>query len=163
MPKRHPFDEAYSTGIDRAVPPSQRRQLTGPRSTRRRRPQRPPPGHPGPGHGSPDGALALGGSVIGASGSLAKGWVVVSGDHIVEVRVTKPSGIPAIATGGVILPGLHRPARPPGVQRLRAVGAAEDLHQPRSWRASDEYAALVKDAVDELTKDGKSAVGQERR
>ena len=33
MPKRHPFDEAYSTGIDRAVPPSQRRQLTGPRST----------------------------------------------------------------------------------------------------------------------------------
>ena len=44
--------------------------------------------------------------MIGANGSLAKGWVVVSGDHIVEVRVTKPSGVPAIATGGVILPGL---------------------------------------------------------
>ena len=50
--------------------------------------------------------VALGGTVVRPDRAMAKGWVVVDGDHIVDIRTKKPAGVTCIDTGGVILPGL---------------------------------------------------------
>jgi 5-methylthioadenosine/S-adenosylhomocysteine deaminase len=95
--------------------------------------------------------------VIKADGSLAKGWVVVAGDQIAEVRSTKPSGVHAIPTGGVILPGLIDLHGHPEYNVFSAWEPPKTFINRGQWRGSNEYAALVKEPWSRLTKDGTSA------
>jgi hypothetical protein len=99
VPGRDAFDEAYGSGVPRPI-----RRASGAPS--------PPAGQPGAPPPVPAGAdlpeqIALGGSILEPDGSMARGWVVIDGDRITAVRSTKPKDVKhAIATDGVILPGL---------------------------------------------------------
>ncbi len=145
MAKRDAFDEAYGKGIDRAVPTRPAPVRAAPRRAMARA------------AAAPGGAFALGGSVIGPEGSLARGWVVVSGDRIVAVRTTKPKDVTAIVTDGVILPGLIDLHGHPEYNVFSAWEPPKTFINRGQWRDSKEYAALVKEPWSRLTKDGTSA------
>lgn len=147
MPARDAFDEAYDSGVPRAV-----RKTSSPR-------REPPPGGapPGPAGAALTEPTALGGSILLADGTIARGWVVVEGGQIVSVRSTKPRDVRnVISTDGVILPGLidlhghpeynvFAPWEPPKLYINRG-----------QWRDSPEYSKLVKEPWHALTSGGKS-------
>jgi len=140
-----PFDQAYYTGIDRAVRPA---PASDPASRDAAAPS--------------SAALAaepvaLGGSVIRAGGSLARGWIVVEGDRIAEIRTTKPTGMTAIATGGVILPGLIDLHGHPEYNVFSAWEPPKTFINRGQWRDSTEYDVLVKKPWSELTSGGTSS------
>lgn len=149
MAHQDAFDKAYNTGIDRAV-----RRTRGMASAVAGRPHAAP--DPGLAAAMPGEPVALGGAVIKAGGSLAKGWVVIENDRIVEVRSTKPSGVEAIATGGVILPGLIDLHGHPEYNVFSAWEPPKTFINRGQWRDSNEYDALVKTPWGLLTSGGSS-------
>ena len=125
MPARHDaFDEAYGQGVPGALRPAAGGSLGD---------GGPPAGGPTPAGAILAEPVALGGSVLRGDGTMARGWVVVEGERIVSVTSTKPRDVASCDRHRRRDPaGPHRPARPPGVQRLRRVGAAQAIHQPGS-------------------------------
>ena len=103
---KSPFDAAYARGITDELPPPTRR-----------------------GRALPPAPFALHGAVITPEGAWCSGYVTVADGRSTGSAAASPPragardgrGHPARAA---------RPARPPGVQRLRRLGAAEALRQP---------------------------------
>jgi 5-methylthioadenosine/S-adenosylhomocysteine deaminase len=145
MREPDPFEEAYATGVPR--------QVRAPRGSGRV--------HAG-GLADPGAApaasqpVALGGSVITASGTLADGWVVVEGGRIADVRTGKPAGVLAIPTGGVLLPGLIDLHGHPEYNVFSAWEPPKTYINRGQWRGSEEYDALIKTPWSMLTKAGTS-------
>ncbi len=144
MSDQDPFDQAYDTGIDRAVPIAPA-VLAGDVGGQRQ------------GAALRAGPVAFGGSVIQAGGSLARGWVVVEGDRIAEIRTSKPTGMTTVATGGVILPGLIDLHGHPEYNVFSAWEPPKSFINRGQWRNSNEYDVLVKKPWSELTSAGTSA------
>ncbi|MFN2608732.1 MAG: amidohydrolase family protein [Acidimicrobiales bacterium] len=124
-----PFEAAYLAGVPDEVPA---------RAERR------------PGLAAPDG-YALGGCVLTPDVALDPGFVVVGPDGLVaDVTARRPDAVAVWDTAGVILPGLvdlhghpefnvFSPWEPPRLYANRT-----------EWRASPEYAALVRQPQDHL-------------
>lgn len=138
------FDEAYTRGVTRRV-----RHSTAPRG-------RAPGGRPAPRLAAAAQPVALGGVVLTPDVQHAKGWVVVEAGAIAEVRKTKPSGVHAIDTKGVILPGLIDLHGHPEYNVFAAWEPPRFYLNRSGWRQSDEYAAVVKAPWAVLTDDGNS-------
>jgi 5-methylthioadenosine/S-adenosylhomocysteine deaminase len=144
----HPFDVAYRQGLNSAPRPE--------------RATRPPAAFDAPAHppgwtmAVPPEPYALGGTVITPTGTLARGWVLVEGSTIVEVRSTRPSGVQRIQTDGVILPGLIDLHGHPEYNVFAAWEPPRLYTNRMQWRDSPAYAALVKEPWSQLTKDGTS-------
>ena len=157
MARRDPFDEAYSQGVTRAVrrPP----RAAVPRVRDLPLDAGAEAGVPalGAGGAAPE-PVALGGSVLKSDGSLARGWVVVQGGQIISVRSTKPRDVElAIATGGVILPGLIDLHGHPEYNVFAAWEPPKTYINRGRWRDSEEYDQLIKKPWAALTSGGKSA------
>lgn len=159
MAGRDPFDEAYTRGVPRAVRP--------PPASATPRARDLPPRDVGVTGGQPSaetagaavGAeqLALGGSVLKGDGSIARGWIVVEGGQISSVRSTKPRDVDlAIATDGVILPGLIDLHGHPEYNVFGAWEPTQTYINRGRWRDSDEYDQLIKKPWAALTSGGKS-------
>ncbi len=144
MRRDDPFDDAYATGVPQQVRAPRAADQTG------HLPRTPTAAATG------DRPVALGGSVITPSGTLARGWVVVSGDRIVEVRATRPSGMLAVPTGGVLLPGLIDLHGHPEYNVFSAWEPPKTYINRGQWRDSEEYDALIKTPWSRLTKAGTS-------
>ncbi len=139
-----PFDDAYLTGVPSALSSGAGPSSTGGRASvvlQRRA---------GLVANEP---VALGGSLILPTRSVARGWVTVADGVITDITSRKPAGVRAIRTGGVILPGLidlhghpefniFAPWEPPRVFINRG-----------QWRNSPIYRKLVRDPWDQLTGD----------
>src|SRR5262249_6997515 len=149
VPGRDAFDEAYGSGVPRPI-----RRASGAPS--------PPAGRLGPPPPAPAGAdlpeqIAVGGSILEQDGSMARGWVVIDGDRITAVRSTKPKDVEhAIATDGVILPGLIDLHGHPEYNVFAAWEPPKTYINRGQWRGSPEYAQLVKEPWHALTSGGKS-------
>ncbi|TIC88981.1 amidohydrolase [Nocardioides sp. GY 10113] len=160
---RDAFEEAYAAGVPGTLrrPAGRAESRTGPRS---RDDRRPPTGAPPrtvspetPPSLAPTEPTAYGGSILMGDGSLARGWVVVEGDAIAEVRSTKPRTVEhAIATEGVILPGLIDLHGHPEYNVFAAWEPPRTYINRGQWRGSDEYAGLVKEPWAALTHGGAS-------
>lgn len=138
MTRTDPFDEAYATGIDSALPRA--------RSNGADRPATAMPVAP----------VALGGAVLRPDHAMTKGWVVVEADRIVDIRTKKPSGVTCIDTGGVILPGLIDLHGHPEYNVFSPWEPPKTFINRGQWRDSSEYDALVKQPWHRLTSGGKS-------
>lgn len=109
-------------------------------------PPRAASGEFGPGHAgvAPMSAFALHGAVLTPDTAIADGYVVVDGATIDSVRTTKPDGVKVVETDGIILPGLIDLHGHPEYN-VFAAWEPPKLYANRSrWRASHEYAAVVK-------------------
>ncbi|HYN57671.1 MAG TPA: amidohydrolase family protein [Motilibacterales bacterium] len=148
MAAEHPFDVAYRQGLTTT--------FRRPEVASRPRPGGAPAHPPGWTTAQPTEPYALGGTVITPTGSLARGWVLVEGSTIVEVRSTRPSGVQSIATDGVILPGLIDLHGHPEYNVFPAWEPPRLYTNRMQWRDSPAYAALIKEPWALLTKDGTS-------
>ena len=147
MPERDAFDESYGRGVPRAL----RRPAPAPADSI------PAGAGLGPAGAALPESIALGGSVLKTDGSMARGWVVIEGDRITAVRATKPRDVEhAIATGGVILPGLIDLHGHPEYNVFAAWEPPKLYINRGQWRGSREYARLVKEPWHVLTSGGKS-------
>ena len=102
----------------------------------------------------PTAPVAFGGSVLKADRAMAKGWVVVDGDHIADIRTKKPSGVTCIDTGGVILPGLIDLHGHPEYNVFSPWEPPKTFINRGQWRGSTEYDAPVKKPWHSLTSGG---------
>lgn len=149
MPGHDAFDEAYGSGVPRPI-----RRASGALPPLAGQLGAPPP--------VPAGAaipeqIALGGSILKPGGSMARGWVVIDRDRITAVQSTKPKDVQhAIATGGVILPGLIDLHGHPEYNVFAAWEPPKTYINRGQWRGSTEYKQLVKDPWHTLTSGGKS-------
>ena len=149
MSVRDPFDEAYAAGVPRPVAAARqattaeaRRGTTGQVSTRARPTAT---------------ALALGGVVITPDRVLPKGWVVVEDGVIKAVTARKPSGVQALVTDGVILPGLIDLHGHPEFNVFAPWEPPKTFINRGQWRGDPLYQQLVRDPWNRLTKAGTSA------
>ena len=95
----------------------------------------------------PSAPFALHGAVLTPDVAIADGYVVVAGPTILSVDSAKPAGIMIIETDGIILPGLIDLHGHPEYN-IFAAWEPPKLYTNRSrWRASKEYAAVVKDPL----------------
>ena len=99
----------------------------------------------------PAAALALRGCVLTPDRKIDRGYVVVEGSTIAEVRSTKPSGVRVIDTDGVILPGLIDLHGHPEFNIFAAWEPPKTYINRYAWRGSDEYKAVVRAPWDILT------------
>ena len=94
---------------------------------------------------------------------MARGWVVVEGERIVSVTQHEAARCRARDRHRRRDPaGSDRPARPSGVQRVRRVGAAEDLHQPGPVARQHRVRRAGQEAVARLHQWGEVEVGEDR-
>jgi 5-methylthioadenosine/S-adenosylhomocysteine deaminase len=149
MSVRDPFDEAYAAGVPRPVAAARqattaeaRRGTTGQVSTRARPTAT---------------ALAFGGVVITPDRVLPKGWVVVEDGVIKAVTARKPSGVQALVTDGVILPGLIDLHGHPEFNVFAPWEPPKTFINRGQWRGDPLYQQLVRDPWNRLTKAGTSA------
>jgi cytosine/adenosine deaminase-related metal-dependent hydrolase len=138
------FDRAYLSGVARSIPRPRRATPNGVAAR---------PGFPGEASGD---AVAFGGTVIRADRSMANGWVVVADGLIDGVVSKRPTDVPAIATGGVILPGLIDLHGHPEFNVFAPWEPPKVFINRQQWRGSSIYRALVRDPWDQLTSGGAS-------
>ncbi len=116
-----------------------------------------PPAPPAPGAGpliagaAPLGPFALHGTILTPDTLMSSGFVVVDGGVIADIRTTKPSGLPVIKTEGVILPGLIDLHGHPEFNIFAAWEPPRQFRNRGQWRRSDEYAAIVREPMNQLT------------
>lgn len=146
------FDAAYTAGILEPVSP----EGAIPRGTPRGTPRgvAAEVALPRMARRAPTEAVALGGVVIREDHAMATGWVVVAGGIIDSVVKKKPSGVRAIATGGVILPGLIDLHGHPEFNVFAPWEPPKTYINRGQWRDSDIYKQLVRDPWNLLTKAG---------
>ena len=106
---------------------------------------------------------AFGGTVLKSDGSIARGWVVVEGGRIVSVRSHQAARCRARDQHRRCDPArAHRPARPSGVQRVRCVGAAQGLHQPRPVAGQRRVRPAHQEALEHADLRREVGVGEDR-
>src|SRR4051812_1557158 len=135
-----PFGRAYRRGIYEELPPPAP-------STRRERRDR-----PAPAGAEPARAFALKGAVITPDAAWSKGYVVVEGGQVAAVQQNPPSGVDALDTGGVILPGLIDLHGHPEFNVFAAWEPPTLFANRYRWRGSDIYHELVRDPQNTLIK-----------
>jgi 5-methylthioadenosine/S-adenosylhomocysteine deaminase len=134
------FGRAYRRGIYEELPPPAP-------STRRERRDR-----PAPAGAEPARAFALKGAVITPDAAWSEGYVVVEGGQVAAVQQNPPSGVDALDTGGVILPGLIDLHGHPEFNVFAAWEPPTLFANRYRWRASDIYHELVRDPQNTLIK-----------
>jgi hypothetical protein len=95
-------------------------------------------------------AFALRGCALTPDGPVENAWVLVDGDHVVSIGATKPAGAMTIETGGVILCGLIDLHGHPEYNVLPSWEPPQLYDNRYRWRASPEYAAVVKAPFNDL-------------
>jgi 5-methylthioadenosine/S-adenosylhomocysteine deaminase len=100
--------------------------------------------------------IALGGVVLTPGIQHRRGWVVVENGLITDVATSKPAGVRAIDTEGVILPGLIDLHGHPEYNVFSAWEPPSQYINRQKWRDSDEYKQVVKTPWNSLTKNGTS-------
>jgi hypothetical protein len=86
---------------------------------------------------------ALGGDVVTMNASrevLPGHWVEVLGDEILGITATPPAGIPAVDTGGLLLPGLIDSHNHPSYNVLGPIPFEETFEHRDEWRSHPLYA-----------------------
>lgn len=94
-------------------------------------------------------SIALGGHVITPDGPM-RGWVTVEGDRITAVTTQKPRGPMALATGGIIAPGLLDLHGHPEFNVFAPWEPPKSYVNRYAWRASDAYHNLIRDPQNKL-------------
>ncbi len=94
-------------------------------------------------------AIALGGQVVTPEGAR-RGWVRIEGDTIVSIGSRKPTDAIAIATDGVILPGLLDLHGHPEFNVFAPWEPPRSYVNRYSWRGSKPYHDLVRDPQNNL-------------
>ncbi len=97
----------------------------------------------------PKEAIALGGQLITPQGAR-KGWVRIEGGEITAISTRKPTGVVAIQTDGVILPGLLDLHGHPEFNVFAPWEPPKTYVNRYSWRASKPYHDLVRDPQNAL-------------
>ena len=95
------------------------------------------------------GTVALGGLVITPDGAR-KGWVRIEQGTITAITISKPRGVQALQTGGVILPGLLDLHGHPEFNVFAAWEPPRSYVNRYSWRGSKAYQELVRDPQNRL-------------
>ena len=113
-------------------------------------PARLPAAGPGPVGVAPSEAFALHGIVLTPDAAITAGYVVVDGTTIDTVRTTKPAGVKIVETDGIILPGLIDLHGHPEYNIFAAWEPPKQYKNRGGWRASAEYAAIVKAPLNTL-------------
>jgi cytosine/adenosine deaminase-related metal-dependent hydrolase len=149
MSVRDAFEEAYSAGVPRRLA-AVRQAPKAPAKGRR-------PGAVSPKARPTQAAVALGGVVIAPDQVLTKGWVVVENGVIKSVTTRKPAGVMALATDGVILPGLIDLHGHPEFNVFAPWEPPKTFINRGQWRGDPLYQQLVRDPWNQLTKGGTSA------
>jgi 5-methylthioadenosine/S-adenosylhomocysteine deaminase len=128
-----PFDRAYSEGVTEALPkPTTARAELATRF-------------------APAEAIALHGCVLTPDRAIERGYVVVEGGRIAEIRTTKPSGTQIVETNGVITPGLIDLHGHPEFNVFAAWEPPRLYLNRYAWRnGSDEYQVLVREPANRL-------------
>lgn len=94
-------------------------------------------------------SFALGGLVLTGQGGM-RGWVVVEGDVISQITPHKPAGMRAIATEGVIIPGLVDLHGHPEFNVFAPWEPPKTYVNRYAWRGSESYRMLVRDPQNRL-------------
>ena len=92
---------------------------------------------------APKETVALGGQILTDDGPI-RGWLTIEAGLITDISTRKPSGALALATNGVILPGLIDLHGHPEFNVFAAWDPPRTFINRYSWRDSDEYAALIR-------------------
>jgi len=95
------------------------------------------------------GTVALGGQVLTPQGPL-RGWLTIEGGRIAAVTSTKPRSARALATDGVILPGLIDLHGHPEFNVFAPWEPPREYVNRYSWRASDAYQVLIRGPQNKL-------------
>ncbi|MBV9830880.1 MAG: amidohydrolase family protein [Marmoricola sp.] len=93
--------------------------------------------------------VALGGQVITPEGAR-KGWVSIADGTISAITSTKPRGAQALATDGVMLPGMLDLHGHPEFNVFAPWEPPQSYVNRYAWRASKPYHDLVRDPQDKL-------------
>ena len=88
--------------------------------------------------------VALHGTVLTPTGSIASGYVVIMNDQVVDVATTAPAGARVFETDGVILPGLLDLHGHPEFNVFAAWEPPKQFGNRYQWRASKVYGQLVR-------------------
>jgi cytosine/adenosine deaminase-related metal-dependent hydrolase len=139
------FDRAYLAGVARSIPKA--------RNTARRDVAALPGFPTAEAAGN---VVAFGGTVIRADRAIANAWVVVADGVIDGIVTKKPTGMPVITTGGVILPGLIDLHGHPEFNVFAPWEPPKVFINRQQWRASPIYRQLVRDPWEQLTSGGAS-------
>jgi 5-methylthioadenosine/S-adenosylhomocysteine deaminase len=132
--KPDPFEETYKAGV--FFDPRALRADGGPYRELARR-------------AKPAEAVALHGKVLTPDGPK-RGYVVIDGDHIADIRTHKPTGVAVHETDGVILPGLIDMHNHPEFNIFAAWEPPQLFANRYRWRGSDIYHKLVRDPQNKL-------------
>lgn len=98
--------------------------------------------------------VALAGAVVASDRVLPRGFVRLGGPTLGAIADTAPPGVATIETGGVIVPGLLDLHGHPEYNVFAPWEPPETYANRGEWRASKEYARLVKEPYGKL-KDAK--------
>lgn len=90
-------------------------------------------------------AFALRGCVVTRDRVLPRGYVVVEGGMVADVRTRRPQGVDVLDTDGVILPGLVDLHGHPEYNVFAPWEPPKHYASRGRWRDSPEYATLVKE------------------
>jgi cytosine/adenosine deaminase-related metal-dependent hydrolase len=104
---------------------------------------------PPPLRAAPAESLALGGQIVTPTGPI-RGWVTVEGGVVTRIATTKPSGSRTLVTDGIICPGLLDLHGHPEFNVFAPWEPPRSYVNRYSWRASDQYHALIRDPEDTL-------------
>ncbi|MGE5184731.1 MAG: amidohydrolase family protein [Acidobacteriota bacterium] len=110
-----------------------------------------------PGSAIRSGQYALGGDIVTPAGVVADGWLVVDGEKIAEIRTAaqgQPTGMPVVATGGVLFPGLIDGHGHVEYNHVGLANLGKRYGDRDQWPSSSLYDALVKAPKNAVTAAG---------
>ena len=97
-------------------------------------------------------SIALGGHILGVDGPV-RGWVSVEGGLITKIGPRKPSGAKAVATEGIIMPGLLDLHGHPEFNVFAPWEPPKSYLNRYAWRDSTPYHSLIREPQDQLLKE----------
>jgi 5-methylthioadenosine/S-adenosylhomocysteine deaminase len=103
------------------------------------------------------GKYALNGDIVTPTGIVANGWLVVDGEKIAEIRTAaqgQPTGMPAVATGGVIFPGLVDGHGHVEYNEVALAPLGKRYQDRDQWPGASLYSTLVKAPKNAVTAAG---------
>jgi cytosine/adenosine deaminase-related metal-dependent hydrolase len=103
------------------------------------------------------GKYALGGDIVTPSGVVKNGWLVIDGEKIAEIRTStqgKPTGMPAVDTGGDIYPGLIDGHGHVEYNHVDLADLGKRYGDRDQWPGASLYASLVKAPKNAMTAAG---------
>ena len=130
-----PFDRAYREGVSEALPIPMDAAEAPPEVAPRFAPAE---------------AVALHGCLLTPDEAIERGYLVIEGGQIAEIRTTKPSGATIVETNGVITPGLIDLHGHPEFNVFAAWEPPKEYVNRYAWRGSTEYRDLVRNPANDL-------------